>query len=129
MASTTKEHSQTEFNWNDAWLLSYGVVMIAILSVGFVGNALTVIILRKHEHASKSLTPLMINLSIASLIIIVLGYPVVTSIVLRGGHVSKEDPTCRWSAFVNGTVGRSIALFVIPRPFTDVVPEPPSWYK
>ena len=86
--------------------------MFAILSVGFLGNALTVIILRRHEHASKSLTPLMINLSVGSLIIIVLGYPVVLSILLKGGHVRKEEATCTWSAFINGTVGMFLYVTV-----------------
>ena len=86
--------------------------MFAILSIGFLGNALTVIILRRHEHASKSLTPLMINLSIGSLIIIVLGYPVVISLLLRGGQISKEDATCRWNAFINGIVGMFVVLSV-----------------
>lgn len=93
--------------------------MIAVLSIGFLGNTMTVIILRKHEHASKSLTPLMINLAIASLIIIVLGYPLVISLVVRGSHVTKEDPTCRWSAFFNGTVGGLIVSFAFPRAFSN----------
>ncbi|KAK2574169.1 Melanopsin [Acropora cervicornis] len=107
MQFSREEDPPSGFNWNNAWFIAYGVVMIAVLSIGFLGNTMTVIILRKHEHASKSLTPLMINLAIASLIIIVLGYPLVISLVVRGSHVTKEDPTCRWSAFINGTVGIS----------------------
>ncbi|XP_029184609.1 melanopsin-like isoform X1 [Acropora muricata] len=107
MQFSREEDPPSGFNWNNAWFIAYGVVMIAVLSIGFLGNTMTVIILRKHEHASKSLTPLMINLAIASLIIIVLGYPLVISVVVRGSHVTKEDPTCRWSAFINGTVGIS----------------------
>ena len=69
--------------------------MFLILSIGFLGNALTVLILRKPEHVRKALTPLMINLSIGSLIIIVLGYPVVVTLLLTGGQVGTDDPTCR----------------------------------
>ena len=69
--------------------------MFLILTIGFLGNALTVLILRKPEHVSKALTPLMINLSIGSLIIIVLGYPVVITLLLTGGQVGEDDPTCR----------------------------------
>ena len=87
--------------------------MIAILSIGFLGNALTVIILRRHEHASKSLTPLMLNLSIGSLIIIILGYPVIISLLLSGGQIRKENATCIWSAFVNGTVGKFGTYFIL----------------
>lgn len=105
MSTPTEQDLETQFSWHNAWYLTYGIAMFAILSVGFLGNALTVIILRRHEHASKSLTPLMINLSVGSLIIIVLGYPVVLSILLKGGHVRKEEATCTWSAFINGTVG------------------------
>lgn len=117
MQFSREEDPQSGFNWNHAWFIAYGVVMIAVLSIGFLGNTMTVIILRKHEHASKSLTPLMINLAIASLIIIVLGYPLVISVVLRGSHVTKEDPTCRWSAFVNGTVGGLIFLLLFQEHF------------
>lgn len=119
MQFSREEDPPSGFNWNNAWFIAYGVVMIAVLSIGFLGNTMTVIILRKHEHASKSLTPLMINLAIASLIIIVLGYPLVISVVVRGSHVTKEDPTCRWSAFINGTVGGLIVSFAIPRAFSN----------
>lgn len=105
MPTPTDQHLERTFDWHDAWYLAYGIVMFAILSIGFLGNALTVIILRRHEHVSKSLTPLMINMSIGSLIIIVLGYPVVITLLLSGGQISKEDTTCKWSAFINGTVG------------------------
>lgn len=105
MSTSTARDQESVFSWHDAWYLAYGIVMFAILSIGFLGNTLTVIILRRPEHASKSLTPLMINLSIGSLIIIVLGYPVVIGLLLSGGHVRKEDPSCRWNAFINGIVG------------------------
>ncbi|KAM7443612.1 hypothetical protein ABFA07_007689 [Porites harrisoni] len=105
--STDAAQSTYTFNWDNVWHLAYAVIMIAILSIGFLGNALTVIILRRHEHASKSLTPLMLNLSIGSLIIIILGYPVIISLLLSGGQIRKENATCIWSAFVNGTVGIS----------------------
>ena len=85
----------TTFSWHNAWYLTYGIVMFAILSIGFLGNALTVVILRRPQHARKALTPLMINLSIGSLIIIVLGYPVVLTTLLSQKQISKDDPTCR----------------------------------
>ena len=110
--STDAEQSTYTFNWDNVWHLAYAVIMIAILSIGFLGNALTVIILRRHEHASKSLTPLMLNLSIGSLIIIILGYPVIISLLLSGGQIRKENATCIWSAFVNGTVGKFGTYFI-----------------
>lgn len=123
MSTPTSQDLEAVFSWHNAWYLAYGTVMFAILSIGFLGNALTVIILRRHEHASKSLTPLMINLSIGSLIIIVLGYPVVISLLLRGGQISKEDATCRWNALINGIVGMFVVLSVnYQRSVSDVVP-------
>ena len=110
--STDAAQSTYTFNWDNVWHLAYAVIMIAILSIGFLGNALTVIILRRHEHASKSLTPLMLNLSIGSLIIIILGYPVIISLLLSGGQIRKENATCIWSAFVNGTVGKFGTYFI-----------------
>ena len=110
--STDAAKSTYNFNWDNVWHLAYAVIMIAILSIGFLGNALTVIILRRHEHASKSLTPLMLNLSIGSLIIIILGYPVIISLLLSGGEIRKENATCIWSAFVNGTVGKFGTYFI-----------------
>lgn len=95
MASSKEQEPGTTFSWHDAWYLTYGIVMFAILSIGFLGNALTVIILRRPQHVRKALTPLMINLSIGSLIIIVLGYPVVITLLMTGGQVSKDDPSCR----------------------------------
>ena len=110
--STDAAKSTYNFNWDNVWHLAYAVIMIAILSIGFLGNALTVIILRRHEHAGKSLTPLMLNLSIGSLIIIILGYPVIISLLLSGGQIRKENATCIWSAFVNGTVGKFRTYFI-----------------
>lgn len=95
MSSSKEQELGTIFSWHDAWYLTYGIVMFLILSIGFLGNALTILILRRPEHVRKVLTPLMINLSIGSLIIIVLGYPVVMTLLLTGGQVSKEDPSCR----------------------------------
>ena len=54
----------------------------------------------------------MLNLSIGSLIIIVLGYPVIISLLLSGGEIRKENATCIWSAFVNGTVGKFGTYFI-----------------
>ena len=110
--STDAAKSTYNFNWDNVWHLAYAVIMIAILSIGFLGNALTVIILRRHEHAGKSLTPMMLNLSIGSLIIIILGYPVIISLLLNGGQIRKENATCIWSAFVNGTVGEFGTYFI-----------------
>ena len=95
MSNSKEQEHGAIFSWHDAWYLTYGIVMFLILSIGFLGNALTVLILRKPEHVRKALTPLMINLSIGSLIIIVLGYPVVMTLLLTGGQVGEDDPTCR----------------------------------
>ena len=67
---------------NDPTFIAYIVVMTVILAVGFVGNVLTIAVLRCREHRNKSISPLMINLAVADIIIIVFGYPVVVATLL-----------------------------------------------
>ena len=87
---------------NDPALIAYIVVMTVILAVGFVGNILTIAVLRCREHRNKSISPLMINLAVADIVIIVFGYPVVVAANLSSGLLNS---TCVWSGFINGAVG------------------------
>ena len=105
-AQTTLKSGQ-EFEVDTNVLIIYGVVMAIILAVGFVGNVLTIIVLRCPEHRKKNITPLMINLAINNIIIIVFGYPVVVAanFTSSGLNVRNSRPQCVWSGFINGSVG------------------------
>ena len=100
----TKDNNDTTFKWQSVYL-AYGIVIFFILLIGFFGNVLTIIVLRQREHCKKSVTPLMMNLAVADLLIIVFGYPAVISANLNGDLIRAGNPYCNWSAFINGTTG------------------------
>lgn len=104
--SNIKEHSSSRprLQHDDPAFIAYIVVMTIILAVGFVGNVLTIIILRYREHRKKNITPLMINLAVADIIIIVFGYPVVVAANISSSGLEISS-TCVWSGFINGSVG------------------------
>lgn len=85
--------------------VAYVLVMTAILTVGFAGNLLTIMVLRCREHKNKIITPLMINLAFADIIIIVFGYPVIVISNFTKHSVRESRPLCVWSGFINGSVG------------------------
>ena len=91
------------FIWHKDGYLAYVLVMFLILSVGFIGNVLTLLVLKQREHRRQSLTPLMINLALADIFIIVFGYPIAIQANLRGELLKSSH--CSWGGFVNGTVG------------------------
>lgn len=105
--TSTKINSDREFHLDANILISYGVVMGLILAVGLVGNVLTILVLRCPEHRRKNITPLMINLAVADIIIIVFGYPVVVSsnFASSGLNLRESRPLCIWSGFINGATG------------------------
>ena len=74
--ATTISDQELRLRLDDAGFIAYIAVMTVILVVGFVGNVLTIVVLRYKEHRDKNITPLMINLAIADIIIIVFGYQV-----------------------------------------------------
>ena len=102
MQSTTQS-SQGTFVREKGGYVAYGVVMFFILTVGFLGNVLTLLVLHKREHRKRSVTPLMINLAWADIFIIVFGFPVAIQANLQGELL--ESSHCSWGGFVNGTVG------------------------
>ncbi|KAL9974570.1 hypothetical protein ACROYT_G011621 [Oculina patagonica] len=105
--ATTRSDQQPRLNHDDPEFIAYIVVMTIILVVGFVGNVLTIVVLRCKEHRNKNITPLMINLAIAGIIIIVFGYPVVVAanVSSSGLDIRKSQAQCVWSGFINGSVG------------------------
>lgn len=106
MSNTTQTPNNNEvprLQLDNPTFIAYIVVMTAILAVGFVGNVLTIAVLRCREHRNKSISPLMINLAVADIIIIVFGYPVVVAANVSSGLLIRS--TCVWSGFINGAVG------------------------
>ena len=59
--------NQEPYRSNQAGYIAYCVVMFFILATGFVGNILTILVLKEREHRRKLLTPLMMNLAVADL--------------------------------------------------------------
>jgi len=85
--------------------------MAIILAVGLVGNILTIIVFSQKQHRTKSIAPFIINLAIADLFIVLLGYPVVVIPNLAGERLVAGTPRCNWAAFINGSIGiASIAM-------------------
>lgn len=89
--------------WRKEAYLAYGIVMFLILTVGFLGNVLTLLVLKKREHRRRLVSPLMINLALAGIFIILFGYPI--SIHVNLGGTLLKTSHCSWRGFVNGTVG------------------------
>ncbi|XP_058953384.2 melanopsin-like [Pocillopora verrucosa] len=101
------------FNWR-AMYLAYAVVMFAVVTVGFLGNVLTLIILHYREHRKKVLTPLMINLAVGDILMVIVVYPVVIASNLVGKQLKEGSLRCKWSAFANGAIGiTTIATLVV----------------
>ena len=103
MEQDPNQGGQETFDWHKDGYLTYGTIMFLILTFGFAGNIMTLLVLYQREHRKRSVTPLMVNLALADMFIIVFGYPIAIQTNLRGELLSNT--TCVWSAFVNGTVG------------------------
>ena len=102
---TTAKRDSWSLLHDDATFIAYFVIMSIILVVGIVGNVLAIFVLRRREHQKKQITPLMINLAFADILIIVFGYPVVMSANVSGFEIRNGGPHCIWSGFVNGSIG------------------------
>ena len=103
MQQVINQSNQEIFLWHKHGYFAYGLVMFFILPVGFLGNVLTLLVLKHREHHLRSVTPLMINLALADLLIIVFGYPIAIQANLRGELL--KNSSCVWVGFINGTVG------------------------
>ncbi|XP_068679699.1 pinopsin-like [Montipora foliosa] len=93
----------------------YGASMFMILSIGLVGNALTVIVLLQPEHRTKSMSSLMINLCVADLVVCLLGYTVAVNYNTADfANTGKVPSLCIWLAIINCLTGlTSIATLSI----------------
>ena len=101
------------FNWR-AMYFAYAMVMFAVVTVGFLGNVLTLIILHYREHRKKVLTPLMTNLAVGDILIVIVVYPVAIASNLVDQPLKEGSLRCKWSAFANGAIGiTAIATLVV----------------
>ena len=103
--SNNHSYQGTHFVINKGDYFAYGFVMFLILTIGFLGNVMTLVVLYQHEHRKRTMTPLMVNLALADIFIILFGYPVALQAHLRG--MLLESSHCSWGGFVNGAVGIS----------------------
>ena len=85
--------------------------MILVTTLGMLGNTTMVIILLQAEHRTKIISYLMLNLSLANIIICGFGYPVAMSFNLNDFKTtSKDDFRCWWMGFINATSGITCIL-------------------
>lgn len=103
MEKAISNGDQETFTGHKEGYLSFGIVMFAILTVGLVGNVLTLLVLQQRDHRRQTVSPLMMNLALADIFIIVFGYPIAIQANLQSQLL--ESSYCSWEGFVNGTVG------------------------
>ncbi|EDO34909.1 predicted protein [Nematostella vectensis] len=108
----------------------YGSVMFLILTIGLVGNILTIVILLRKDYRSKLIVPYMLNMAVLDALLILLGYPVSINAILTGRRLKPEDRTCKFNAFMNGSIGISAIItltyisFVMYRTITNTTTMP-----
>lgn len=90
----------------DRSLSYYGASMFIILTLGLVGNFLTVVVLFHPHHRQKSMTSLTINLCVADLLVCLFGYTVAVNYNTADFANTGEAPAlCFWLAFINTVTG------------------------
>ena len=84
----------------------YGTSMFIILTLGLFGNVVTLVILLHPQHRRKSLTPLMLNLCVADLLVCLFGYTVAVNYNMTDfANAGKSPDRCIWLAFINSLTG------------------------
>ncbi|CAH3107798.1 unnamed protein product [Pocillopora meandrina] len=90
---------------NRSYLL-YGATMFVILTLGLIGNFLTLIVLFHPQHRTKSMTPLMVNLCVADLLVCLFGYTVAVNYNTADfANTGSAPALCYWLAFINAATG------------------------
>ncbi|XP_048577141.1 melanopsin-like [Nematostella vectensis] len=108
----------------------YGSVMFLILTIGLVGNILTIVILLRKDYRSKLIVPYMLNMAVLDALLILFGYPVSINAILTGRRLKPEDRTCKFDAFMNGSIGISAIItltyisFIMYRTITNTTTMP-----
>lgn len=104
--------TDSSFNLHEARYVAYLTVMFVILSFGFLGNVLTILVLCQPSLRKETLTPLMLNLAFAGLFLTLFGYTTSVSMLLAGTDFREDKAGCSWYGFANGMVGiASIVTF------------------
>ena len=99
-------------DWQDAGHVVYTVFLFLIFTLGSIGNLLSIFVLSHPTHRNNILSPLMINLAAAGLLITVFGYPMSLSRLVTGTTLQLGQLQCTAYGFVNGVVGMaSIGTF------------------
>ena len=76
MQKSISNSGQETFSAHKEGFLSFSIVMLVILTVGFLGNVLALLVLQQRDHRRQTVRPLMMNLALADIFIIVFGYPI-----------------------------------------------------
>ena len=110
--SNVVEITDTSLHLHDIRYKAYIAVMFFILTAGFLGNVVTILVLYQPSLRSETLTPLMVNLAFADLFLTIFGYPTSITMLLAGRDIGNDETGCSWYGFANGTVGiASIVTF------------------
>ena len=80
--------------------------MFVILTLGLIGNFLTLVVLFHPQHRTKSMTPLMVNLCVADLLVCLFGYTVAVNYNTADfANTGSAPALCYWLAFINAATG------------------------
>lgn len=110
--SNVVEITDTSLHLHDIRYKAYIAVMFFILTAGFLGNVVTILVLYQPSLRNETLTPLMVNLAFADLFLTIFGYPTSITMLLAGRDIGNDETGCSWYGFANGTVGiASIVTF------------------
>ena len=88
----------------------FGAALLLIIALGLAGNTITIAILFQKEHRRRALTPLMINLAAANVLICLSSYPQSFFLSIMGQETNlfrklSNRYLCEWTAFISATCG------------------------
>ena len=98
------------FEPSNSALVMYLTTLSAIILLGITGNVVTIIVVTRPPHRLRSLTPFLVNLAVADILVCLLGYAIAAGSQImafaQGQRLSLGDsPSCSWIAFVNAFAG------------------------
>ena len=106
------ETTASSFDFQKSGYGAFITIMLVILTLGFLGNVLTILVLYQPSHRKETLTPLMLNLAFSGVSITVFGYPLPITVIITGSDIAADQTRCNWYGFMMGTVGiASIGTF------------------
>lgn len=106
------ETTTSSFDFQKSGYGAFITIMLVILTSGFLGNMLTILVLYQPSHRKETLTPLMLNLAFSGVFITVFGYPLPIGVIMTGSDMAANQTWCNWYGFMMGAVGiASIGTF------------------